>query len=626
MCGIIGIFGSEATKTLDLGTISHRGPDGSSMWRSSEHEPECVLGHTRLSILDTSELASQPMLSEDGRYVLVYNGEIYNFIELRRELTKKFGDFRSESDTEVFFKGLILEGPSFLLRCNGMWAFCLWDRKERTALFGRDRFGEKPLYYASIGSSSFMFCSEMKGIYKYLRKVTPSDDIEAIFENIFDYESTENCVVEGIKRFPPGTYAYFKEGRITVSRWWNTLDNLRSPPESYEEQVELWRDTFLDAVKIRMRSDVPIGTALSGGLDSSAVFCSMAYLENGGKLPERASSNWKNAFCAHFPGSSLDEVEWANQVAEFTQVTLNKVEIDPHNCGWDLLGALYAVEDPYMTLPFPMLATYKAISQSGVKVTLDGHGCDELFSGYGHLNAAFQGASPIQLVELKAIQASMFSGVYKESSFPRILYLLEKFKKISKPLRYLLQKTISNKDIRSKLSNLQGGFRRNDLVHEVFKSFDPLTKELYVLYHYSVLPTLLRNYDRYSMASGVEIRMPFTDHRLVTLTFALPWTSKVGGGYTKRIMRDALKGIMPDNVRLRRSKIGWNAPIHDCFKEYFCSQIEELILKVPVSSDVRTQLQNFRDLESTTFNDGQKLWEVMLPYFWRVALLRGVNA
>jgi len=622
MCGIIGIFGSEANKEFDLKVLSHRGPDGSNVWKSSEHESPVILGHTRLSVLDTSASGSQPMISDDGRYVLVFNGEIYNFIELRSEMKKRSEVFRSDSDSEVLLKGLITEGPSFLLKCNGMWAFCLWDRKEQTALFGRDRFGEKPLYYASIGNSSFIFCSEMKGIYKYLSKVKPVDNIKLFLENIFDYESTDYCVVEGIKRFLPGSYAYLKNRRLTISRWWNTLDHLPLPPNNYEDQVSIWRDIFLDAVKIRMRSDVPIGTALSGGLDSSAVFSAMAHLAEGGKLTDRASINWANAYCAHFPGSSLDELSWAEKVTDSFGLSLNKVKIDPETCGWDLLQALFSVEDPYMTLPFPMLATYKGISNSGVKVTLDGHGCDELFSGYGHLNAAYETATPSQLAELKAIQNSIYSGEYRESNNPKTQHVIEKLKTKSRPIRMFLKNKILQRSAGRFLNWPDNSFRNDDLLNESFRRFDPLTKELYILYHHSVLPTLLRNYDRYSMASGVEIRMPFTDYRLVTFTFSLPWTSKVGGGYTKRILRDSLKGIIPDEVRLRRSKIGWNAPLHEWLKGFLSREIEILLDDSQAAVCAKNALKKFKNIASPTFNDGQKLWKILLPYLWSCSLTR----
>jgi len=171
MCGLIGTIGFKDNSKLNLETIHHRGPDSSGRWNSLESEFPVELGHTRLAILDLTEAGYQPFLSDDERYVFVFNGEIYNFLELRSELKNLGQVFKTETDTEVFLKGLILEGPSFQLRCNGMWSFCLWDRKEKKALFGRDRFGKKPLFYSMIGNNKLAFASEMKGIYPFLSSV-----------------------------------------------------------------------------------------------------------------------------------------------------------------------------------------------------------------------------------------------------------------------------------------------------------------------------------------------------------------------------------------------------------------------------------------------------------------------
>ena len=373
MCGIIGTIGFNNSK-LNIDNLNHRGPDSNGKWESSKGEYPVVLGHTRLSILDLTEAGNQPFVSNDGRYVLVYNGEIYNFIELRIELESLGEVFCTNSDTEVLLKGLILEGPLFQLRCNGMWSFCLWDRKKKTALFGRDRFGKKPLFYHLPKTDNLVFASEMKGIYPFLNSIEPAEDINIYIQKFFDYESSENCVIGGIKRLPPGHYAIYENGKFESYRWWNTLDHLEDVSKNYEEQVEKWREIFLDAVKIRMRSDVRIGTALSGGLDSSAIFSVMNYLANKNNNQSRQAQDWQNGFCAHFPGSSLDESKWAKIMTDAVNTDLKKVTINPQSSSWSLDEAFYQVEDPFVTLPLPMLETYRAISNAGIKVTVDGHG------------------------------------------------------------------------------------------------------------------------------------------------------------------------------------------------------------------------------------------------------------
>ncbi len=622
MCGIIGTIGFKDDSKLNAKILNHRGPDSIGNWSSLENEYPINLGHTRLAILDLTKSGNQPFFDDNNRYVFVFNGEIYNFIELRNQLETQGHIFKTQTDTEVFLKGLISEGPEFQLRCNGMWSFCLWDRKQKSALFGRDRFGKKPLFYSLIGNEKLVFASEMKGIYPFLSTLKPNDNINIYLQRLFDYEASENCVVAGIKRLPPGHHAIYKNGKLITKRWWNTLDHLENVSQTYNEQVNRWREIFLDSVKIRMRSDVRIGTALSGGLDSSAVFSAMNFLSNreGNKL--RESKDWQHGFCAHFPGSSLDELDWARIASKDLNIPLQEVNIDPLNSKWSIQEALYQVEDPYLTLSLPMLATYRAISQAGVKVTLDGHGADELLAGYGELNSAFKSSNPKQTAELVSIMNSVESGTYQLNNknlkmnhikYKFVEFLNSNFKKPKKFLKYLL----GSKDWEYFRYNLN----YSDQSHPEFKKLDPLSQQLYETFHITILPTLLRNYDRYSMTSGIEIRMPFMDHRLVTYTFSLPWTSKVGGTFTKRIMRDALKGIMPEKIRTRRDKIGWNAPLHEWFKGSLKDQIEEFIQKETLPKKIKKSWQKFQNKNNPKFSDGQKVWRILMPELWKRSLI-----
>lgn len=621
MCGIYGLINSENDSWNGAQILAHRGPDAHGEWKSAAGEMPVRMGHTRLSIVGVGEAGNQPMISADGRFIFVFNGEIYNFIELRLELEKKGQIFVTNTDTEVLFKGLVLEGPQFMLKCNGMWAFCLWDRKEKSALFGRDRFGKKPLFYSKLPAGGIAFASEMKALYPLLKTLRPSKKINEHLSFLFDYEHTEDCVVDGIKRLLPGHLAKYRSEKFKHERWWCTLDYLEEPPSRYEDQVEHWRELFLDAVRIRMRSDVSIGTALSGGLDSSAIFCSMAYLSLSSGGGDRQAKDWRHGFCSHFPGSSLDELKWAKMVTDSLNTPLNVVEINPLNSGWQINQALYQVEDPYITLPFPMLATYNAISKAGIKVTLDGHGADELFSGYGHLNRALSSANPQQIAELIAIQESTSSGIFT----PNYEYLRLRWVK-TKLLQYVKSLTRTPRKITSALlgntdwESLRHQLRFDEQNHPAFRNMDPLSRKLYELFHVTTLPTLLRNYDRYSMANGVEIRMPFLDWRLVAFTFSLPWTSKVGSGFTKRIMRDALKGIIPEAIRVRRDKIGWNAPMHEWLKGALREEIDDFMQSGSCPSKLQLQWKDFLADSSPEFSSGQLMWERMLPYMWKKSL------
>jgi len=311
----------------------------------------------------------------------VFNGEIYNFIEIRQELEKKGYQFKSDSDTEVVIAAFIEWGEACQLRFNGMWAFAIWDKLENSLFLSRDRFGKKPLFYAWLPEAKFAFASEMKAIFPLLDEVRANTSLVRDTSRIFQYESTDECVIEGIKRFPAGHSGWLKNGRLEIKRWWCTLDHLPSVPAKYEDQVEQFRELFLDACRLRMRSDVPLGTALSGGLDSSSTISAMAYIARHGKT-QRMGESWQHAFVASFPGTPLDETKYARMVTDHLGIDATVIEIDPLKAIADMDRYFYLFEDLYITSPIPFMLTYGAVKAHGTSVTLDGHGADELFAGY----------------------------------------------------------------------------------------------------------------------------------------------------------------------------------------------------------------------------------------------------
>jgi asparagine synthase (glutamine-hydrolysing) len=606
MCGIVGTLGYIPSKSISqrlIESLHHRGPDFASSWSSGDSQFPVFLGHTRLSILDLSVAGNQPMSDITGEWVIVFNGEIYNFLELKKDLIDKGVTFRTDTDTEVFLYGLIIYGLSFQMKCNGMWAFCLWNTKTQVGYFGRDRFGKKPLYFLE-NSKGLAFASEMKTLYPLMSQVELSEDIDFFFKNPFNSEARTETIVNGITKLLPGHCAIWKKGSFVSSRWWCTLDHLVEVPEKYDDQVEQFRELFLSAVKLRLRADVKIGTALSGGLDSSCTLLAMSYLNNLGSLGNRSASDWQHAVSCEFPGSSINESAWAKYVADYAGIPIHLIPINPVNCEWSLKDSLWQVEDPYITPPMPMLATYREISKLGIKVTLDGHGADELFSGYGHISSAIHDASFDQLMEILKIQSEL-KGMTVDIT--RLVAIKEYTKFISKSYMRGLYRKINN------LENI----KFNDQNHPNYKKLDSMSKSLYEVFHITILPTLLRNYDRYSMASGVEVRMPFLDHRIVSFCFSLPWTSKLGGGYTKRILRDAMKGIVPEKVRLRKDKLGWNAPLHEWFDNDYAPILALLENQYPKNKKLIMAIQKFRKLDKKNFEDGEILWAIIQPFIWK---------
>jgi asparagine synthase (glutamine-hydrolysing) len=618
MCGIFGIVGelpSElAAKCVDR--MAHRGPDGRGLW----HGRGVTLGHRRLAILDLSDSGVQPMSAAEGRYWITFNGEIYNFVELRDELERCGHVFKTRTDTEVVIASFVEWGEACLNRFNGMWAFAIWDSHTGSLFLSRDRFGKKPLFYAST-KHGFSFASEMKALFPLLTDVTPNVELVRDRARLMSYESTAECVIQGISRFPAGHLGWFRGGRLTMRRWWCTLDHLPEVPTRYEEQVEHLRELFLDACRVRMRSDVPLGTALSGGLDSSATICSMAQIARTGHT-ERQGNDWQHAFVATFPGTPLDESEFASLVANHIGIRAALIPIDPGKAIADLDRYFWLFEDLYITSPIPFVVTYAAVKAAGISVTLDGHGADELFGGY-----SFDYLFALKDAGFNVREALRIINTYRDA-WP---IGSSQFKDIPAPFLFWLRWHASR--ARSTLLDRGQAVVPKDASHPRWAELDHLTRRLYASTHETVLPTLLRNYDRYSMANGVEIRMPFLDYRVACFAFALPWTSKLRNGFSKAIVRDAVAPYMPQEIAYRKTKIGFNSPVVDWMKGPLRPFLEHvtatqdfrncvLIDPIATAAAVRRVIYS----PDATFQEGERAWTMLSPYLWEQAVIRGHGA
>lgn len=624
MCGILGIINKkteEKKAKACLDRMIHRGPDAGKIWQDTDGR--ITLGHRRLAILDLSPLGEQPMVGPMDRYVIVYNGEIYNFLEIRDELIRKGYTFKSESDTEVLLSAYIEWGHECLGKLNGMWAMAVWDREKQELFLSRDRYGVKPLFYTWLNSehSAIAFASEMKSLTPLMNEVKGNRKLLVDPSLMTEYESTEECVIEGIYRFPAASYGYFSpegaDNKLRIKSFYETLANRIKVPEKYEEQVELFRDLFLDACKIRMRSDVTLGTALSGGLDSSATICSMAYL-SANSNEDRMNKDWQHAFVATFPGTTMDESVYAKQVTDYLGIKSTQVVIDPAKAIDRIEDYLYLFEDVYLTSPIPMMELYHALRENGTLVTIDGHGADELFGGYtfDFINALQDARNAEERNTILDAYINSFPDdgsnfALKNRSRGAVLSQFKK-RQLKQKIRRIFKKPLNQ------------GF-----VPEGFEELDTLNKILYKSTHKNILPTLLRNYDHYSMASGVEIRMPFMDHRIVELAFSIGWRSKLHGGYSKSIIRDALAPIMPESIAYRRTKIGFNTPIVEWMKgpmrEYFQDMINSVSFancNLINSREVKMLVNQVIEDPGATFAQGEKAWSMLYPYMWEQFVLK----
>lgn len=564
MCGILGTFGYKVNQVefeMCLNIIRHRGPDDEGIWR----DEVCSLGHRRLSILDLSEDGRQPMFSRDERYVIIFNGEIYNYIELRNELKKIGYIFKTRTDTEVALYAYLEWREKSLDKFNGMWALAIYDTVEKELFLARDRMGVKPLFLAQI-DNGFIFGSEMKAIMPLLKKKTINYKLLMDKNRTYNYEATEECLVKEIGRLKAGHYAIINQEGIKTVRWWKTLQHLIEIPQNYNEQVEYFRELFMDACKIRMRSEVTLGTALSGGLDSSATICTMAQICRN-NVDKDYNSDCQHAFIAAFPGTSLDEAEYASKVTDYLGIDYTQINIDPVKGLKTMEQDIYTFEEVYSTSPIPMLQLYRGIKERGVTVSLDGHGADELFCGY-------DSDIPYALLDVGLNKNEIYDIL--DTQYASIGEEVDKGEFIRKYVDFLVRHCAKKVLHVPTWDRLMDEECKSD-----FYKMGHLERTLYNSTHMTILPTLMRNYDHYSMASGVEIRMPFLDYRIVQFAFSIPWKSKLQGGYTKRIVRDALKDLIPTEVVWRRSKIGFNTPMI----EWVRGPWKEWILDTMNSSD-----------------------------------------
>ena len=598
MCGIVGIWNMDGStverQDLDRFTdsLSHRGPDGRG---TCIDEAACLgLGHRRLSILDLTELGNQPMSYAAERYWITYNGEIYNFLELREELMNRGHKFISDSDTEVILASYVQWGEECQLKFNGMWAFAIWDSHDKSLFLSRDRFGVKPLHYFYNGKH-FLFASELKAFMALNPPLRPEFD-SAIMALMKNSDTMEETLLKGVKILGGGHCLTLKQGSTPrLRRWWRTLDHLVDVPRSFKDQIKEYQELFFDACKIRMRSDVPLATALSGGLDSSSVLCTMAEISSKLYNKERLAKDWQRVFILLYSGTSHDERHYAEKVVQFTGAKPVYKEIAQETISPDdLASAIYsfeAVQEPAMG---PWLI-YREMSDRGLAVSMDGHGGDETLAGYHHYPiVAMDDAwlKPIRWNDLKLTLKGLYDDEVPDGlAFSPPSYMGFLNSKLPNPRQIILSRLSKFPYLYKGFRKIYRGFKKqSNPVHNVVQEpwilekraipnpvfsendrasssdFDHLNRQLYDDFHHTVLPTILRNFDRLSMAHGVESRAPFMDWRLVCYAFSLPSQSKLSAGYTKRILRESMRGVLPESIRVRKSKIGFSSPMINWYK------------------------------------------------------------
>jgi asparagine synthase (glutamine-hydrolysing) len=627
MCGIAGIVGSRAVSENAVRAMTdiqaHRGPDDSGLWRALDGR--AVLGHRRLSIIDVSEGGHQPM--ELGGCVITYNGEIYNYLEIRERLKSEGVAFQSDSDTEVLLAAYKKWGEKCLTELNGMFAFAIYDPERRVLFCARDRFGEKPFLFHAA-DDWFAFTSEFKALFSLEGVETSHDNLRLLSflqHPTRGLDDGMETIFDDILQLPPAHCLTVDLDQLTfhVRRYWDVSPNPDFARMSQQDAEAHFRDLLTNSVSLRMRSDVSLGSCLSGGLDSSSIVC-IARSLLGDDTPY-------DTFTGRFPGSDADESPWAEKVTNWTRTRSHTVDPDGDVFVDEIGPFMWHNELPIAsTSQYAQWCVFRLAKEQHTIVLLDGQGGDELLGGYEqyfskYLQSRQKDAGPAELeTEIQEIRnryplALLSPAQERRSSLPW-------------PLRSLAARLTGkgsdfsfglNPDTARKMLSVF-----QDTVSDP-SAFHPLSAALYEEALHTNLPVLLRYGDRNSMAHSREVRLPFCDHRIAEFTLSLGAQTLMGNIETKRLLRGALAGILPDEIRTRWSKQGFLPP-QARWLEGRLGVITREIIESPDFRQSETWCAPWWRKVWKRFEDGEThlanlLWRPFIDQMWRTHFLLPVS-
>lgn len=619
MCGIAGIvYKNSKTKREDIKiltqALAHRGPDGEGFYFGNNF----ALGHRRLAILDISEAGHQPMQYEgkNGEYVIVFNGEIYNYLELKNTLKNEGYIFSTYTDTEVLIASYDRWGIDCLEKFNGMWAFVIYDKKKNILFGSRDRFGVKPFYYFD-NNNIFMFASEIKALMKlpYLKF--------SINENIlFDYlliglEEQDASIFKNIYELAPSHAFVFDLENFSVKFWKYYNLKYENVYEEFNEKKannysQELKEYIYNAVKLRLRSDVPIGSCLSGGLDSSSIVCLISEISKKDVMPQLGFK--QNVFTAAYLDKDVDESKYAEIVVEKSGAQWHLTYPTEDGLIEDLNDIIYYQEIPFGSTS--IYAQYKVMQlakEKGIKVLLDGQGGDELFTGYYSYYPVFF-KEILYNVDIKRLLKE-WSNLENSPITKR--YLLSELMKHLLVDRLIPDAFLST--LYYKTQNRAKYFNR-DFINKfkdrlrfyIQKLPKRLNEQLYLYITGKNLKALLRYEDRNSMRFSIEARTPFADDiQLIEYVFNIPSSYKIYNGWSKYLLRESMKGILPEEIRLRKDKVGFATP-----EKKWLWKNKDLFLKILI--DNKKLLADYINLNLVIedFNNGKIFKEKFL--IWRI--------
>jgi asparagine synthase (glutamine-hydrolysing) len=635
MCGICGIVSARLSHVPDQtliermrDTIVHRGPDGAG----THLGPGVGLGHRRLSIVDVAH-GQQPMYSADGRYVIVYNGEVFNHPTLKPELEATGVHYRTRSDTETVLHLFERYGDDAVKKMRGMFAFAIWDKVTRRLFLARDRYGVKPLYYIHQSDGSLIFGSEIKALLPALA-VRPALNYSALPDFLANHApSGDETLFAGIRRVPPAHTLVWHEGRVSVRRYWDLQysDAATAPAAGSAAErglIEEFAQRFTEAVRLRLMSDVPLGMFLSGGIDSAAITATMATLV---KDPIRT-------FSVAFAEREANELAYARMVAERYRTEHREVLVTPRQFFAELPRLIWHEDEPIAHPSSIALYFVSQLAAKHVKVVLTGEGSDEMLAGYNRyrvteynvrLSAAYEkfvpafarrgAARALTSLPLKSRIRQIASRTFltRGSSIDDLYF--DNFSVFSRAL----QDRLLTQDIKARVA----GIDPYDAYHVALERVrgKPLLSQILYADVSTYLHELLMKQDQMSMAASIESRVPFLDHPLTEWVAELPQSMKLRGTTTKWILRQAMKEKLPAPILTRR-KLGFPVPVGAWLRTHWKPLIDEYVTSERALSRGIFECDTVEHLVAehlSGINHSERLWALLTFEVWARIFLDG---
>ena len=612
--------------------LAYRGPDGEAVWTSPSGR--CVLGHRRLSIIDLTDAGRQPMVDDELGLALTYNGEIYNYIELRERLRALGHTFRTQSDTEVLLRAYVEWGEQCVRELNGMFAFGIWNEKDRSLFLARDRFGEKPLVYALL-PDAIAFASEAKAL-ALVRGVDTRVDDGVLAAHVDDgstwLDASERTLVRGIKQLLPSyamrvTFGGDAAPHVRTWRYWSVSTSARHTygrDDSTRAATDL-RELLADSVRLRLRSDVPVGSCLSGGLDSSAIVALMRRLEPSADL---------RTFTGRFPGDARDEGHYAKLVVDASHTLHREVSPTPERFAREAERVYWHADFPIGGLSqFAQWCVFHLASEHGVTVLLDGQGSDEQLGGYGSgITAAFlsQIAAEGRWSAWGHERRAAARANPKLFSWPRLALNLPGVRGIRPQLRRATNRSVVARADLFRPEWVDAARRERPVADDVANAEgeNALSRTLWMLSFRTMLSSLLRFGDRLSMAHSREVRLPFCDYRVAELAFSLSPELLVGEGEVKVVLRNAIDGLVPPAI-VHRPKQGFVPPQESWLVGPLAGWVRDVVEAPGPIADLldRSRVASMvRAPEAERTRDAVGIWEIANLAAWSRYSLASMQA